>query len=178
MTFRREAGPGSATPERDETTPLPEHPRGHESRARRSPTLRFLGHYIEMVLVMVAGMLVIGSALAAGAWALGAGPSDLQRDAPALVLLGMGFSMTAPMVWWMRRRGHRRAATREMAGAMVAPTLGCVGLLVTGVIDDVDVLLGIQHMVMFPSMLAVMLLRRGEYSHGIGHERSRATPDQ
>jgi Mg2+/citrate symporter len=85
--------------------------------------------------MMIADMLVLGSALALLAAALGAGPSELSRETPAVLLLGMGFSMTAPMVWWMSRRGHSRAATREMAVAM------------------------------FPSMLAVMLLRRQEYSH-------------
>jgi hypothetical protein len=132
--------------------------------ARRSAALRFLRHYLEMVLVMIAGMLVLGSALALPAAALGAGPSELSREAPAVVLLGMGFSMTAPMVWWMRRRGHSRAATREMAGAMIVPTLAVVALLALGV-DDIGDLLGIQHVAMFPSMLAVMLLRRQEYSH-------------
>jgi hypothetical protein len=61
--------------------------------SRRSAALRFLRHYLEMVLVMIAGMLVLGSALALPAAALGAGPSELSREAPAVLLLGMGFSM-------------------------------------------------------------------------------------
>jgi hypothetical protein len=114
--------------------------------------------------MMIADMLVLGSALALLAAALGAGPSELSRETPAVLLLGMGFSMTAPMVWWMSRRGHSRAATREMAGAMIVPTLAVVALLAFGV-EDIAALLGIQHVAMFPSMLAVMLLRRQEYSH-------------
>jgi hypothetical protein len=133
--------------------------------SRRSAAFRFLLHYVEMVLVMIAGMLVLGSALALPAAAVGAGPSELSREAPAVVLLGMGFSMTAPMVWWMRRRGHSSEATRDMAGAMIVPTFAVVALLAVGV-EDVGALLGIQHVAMFPSMLAVMLLRRQEYSHG------------
>jgi hypothetical protein len=132
---------------------------------RRSPTLRFLAHYGEMILVMFAGMLVIGLPVVALAAALGAGPDELGRDAPAAVLLGMGFSMTAPMVWWMRRRGHSADAVGEMAGAMMAPTIGAIALLATGAVDDLDTLLGIQHVAMLPAMLAVMLLRRTEYSH-------------
>ena len=131
--------------------------------SRRAAALRFLRHYLEMVLVMLAGMVVLGAPLALLAAALGAGPSELSREAPAVLLLGMGFSMTAPMVWWMRRRGHSWAATREMAGAMIAPTLAVVSLLAFGV-DDIGDLLGIQHVAMFPSMLAVMLLRRQEYA--------------
>jgi hypothetical protein len=142
---------------------------------RRSPILRFLGHYIEMVLVMFAGMLVLVPALLALAWIVGASRSDLERDAPALVLLGMGFSMTAPMVWWMRWRGHSWSATREMAGAMIVPTLGVVGLLAVGAVGDLGDLLMIQHVAMFPSMLAVMLLRREEYSHGV-HRKPGSTP--
>ena len=137
----------------------------HAPVSRRSATFRFLRHYLEMVLVMIAGMVVLGSALAAPAAAVGAGPSELSREAPAVLLLGMGFSMTAPMIWWMRRGGHSPAATREMAGAMIVPTLAVVVLLAFGV-DDIGDLLGIQHVAMFPSMLAVMLLRRHEYSHG------------
>ena len=127
--------------------------------------MRFLVHYGEMVLVMLAGMLVIALPVVLIAAALGAGPAELGRDAPAAVLLGMGLSMTAPMVWWMRRRGHSAAATGEMAGAMIVPTLSAVALLASGAVDDLDTLMGIQHVAMFPAMLAVMLLRRTEYAH-------------
>jgi hypothetical protein len=132
-------------------------------RKRRSPWQHFLLHYVVMVLVMIAGMVVLGSALRLLASALGA--SDIERQAPALVLLGMGFSMTVPMVLWMWWRGHSWAANREMAGSMIVPTLLVVGLLWSGVVEDLDTLLGIQHFVMFPAMFAVMLWRREEYSH-------------
>ena len=135
---------------------------------RRSSTFRFLAHYGEMVLVMFAGMLVIGLPVVLVAAALGAGPSDLERDAPAAVLAGMAFSMTAPMVWWMRRRGHSAAAARSMAAAMILPSLAVLALLAIGTVDDLDTLLGIQHVAMFPAMLAAMLLRRSDYSHRVG----------
>jgi hypothetical protein len=51
--------------------------------ARRSPTLRFAAHYLEMVVVMIAGMLVLGSALALVATAFGTGPAVLTHTAPA-----------------------------------------------------------------------------------------------
>lgn len=135
--------------------------------AAPSPRWRFAAHYGEMVLVMIAGMVVLGGSLTLLAAALGAGPDVLERDAPAVVLLGMGFSMTAPMVWWMHVRGHSPAATREMAAAMIAPSLGAVALLGADVTDDLDALLGIQHVAMLPAMLGVMLLRRGEYLHAV-----------
>jgi hypothetical protein len=119
-----------------------------------------------MVLVMLAGMFVLGGVLLAIAAALGASPGDLRDDAPALVLLGMGLSMTAPMVWWMDRRGHSWAANRAMALAMFLPALTMVVLLASGAVTDLDTLLGIEHTVMFPAMLVAMLPYRREYTHG------------
>jgi hypothetical protein len=117
-----------------------------------------------MILVMFAGMLVLGSALVGVSTLLGWGYSELKYDAPAALLIGMGFSMTAPMVWWMNFRGHSAAATREMAAAMIVPTLGVVALLAFGAVTDIGELLEIQHVVMFPAMLGVMLLRVKEYT--------------
>lgn len=91
--------------------------------SRRRAALTLVKRYAEMVLVMIVGMLVLGSALGLLAAAFGATPDVLTRDAPAVLLLGMGFSMAAPMVWWMRRRGHSGAANFEMAGAMILPTI-------------------------------------------------------
>ena len=132
----------------------------------RSPRLTFAAHYAEMVLVMVAGMLVLGAPAALVATALGCSPTEVGQDAPAALLVWMGFSMTASMVWWMRRRGHSPPAVREMAEAMAIPTLAAVALLATGTVGDVDALLEIQHLAMLPAMLAVMLLRRAEYARG------------
>jgi hypothetical protein len=132
---------------------------------RRSSTLRFVVHYVEMVLVMVGGMVVLGLPLALLAAALGSGPGELERDAPALLLAGMGISMTVPMVGWMWWRGHSWGATREMAAAMIVPTLAALALLAAGV-DDVGALLGLQHVAMFPAMLVAMLVHREEYTHG------------
>jgi flagellar biosynthetic protein FliP len=127
--------------------------------------LRLIGHYLEMVAVMLLGMLVLGGA-ALGALALaGVSSGELTDDAPAVYLTGMGASMVVPMVWWMRRRGHSAAANSEMAWAMIAPTLLVLALLAAGVNADVHSLMGIQHFVMFPAMFAVMLLRRDEYAH-------------
>jgi flagellar biosynthetic protein FliP len=126
--------------------------------------LRFAGHYLEMVLVMFAGMFVLGGILIGIAALAGVTWAELREDVPALVLLGMGASMVAPMVWWMRRRGHSTAANREMAAAMIVPTLVTVALLAFGAMTDIDALLEIEHMAMLPAMLVVMLLRRDEYS--------------
>ena len=139
--------------------------RGLVFSARRTPRVRFTAHYVQMVLVMLAGMGVLGGAWAIAIVAFGSGVSEFRESAPAFRLLAMGFSMTAPMVWWMRWRGHAIAANRDMALSMILPTLLTVSLLGTGAVTDIGTLLLIQHLVMFPAMLAAMLLRRQEYTH-------------
>jgi len=125
-----------------------------------SPTLRFARHYGEMVLVMLVGMLVFGL-LESPFFSFG----DLLSDAPAAGLAVMSLNMTVPMVAWMRWRGHGWAPTAEMAGAMIVPTLLVLIPLAAGAMTDGHALMGIQHILMFPAMLAVMLMRRREYSH-------------
>jgi hypothetical protein len=118
-----------------------------------------------MVLVMLAGMLVIGGGLLLGAAAVGITRAELDAHAPALVLAGMGFSMAAPMVWWMRRRGHSWAANRAMALAMILPCAATLVLLGSGALADLHALLMVEHIVMFPAMLVAMLPFRGEFMH-------------
>jgi hypothetical protein len=130
-----------------------------------SPTIQFARHYAEMVVVMLAGMFLLGGALLGIAAAVGMSAGELQEDTPGLALLGMGLSMTVPMVWWMRRRGHSWAANRAMALAMFLPALAMVALLASGAITDFDTLMGIEHSVMFPAMLVAMLPYRAEFTH-------------
>jgi len=77
--------------------------------------------------------------------------------------LGMALAMTLPMVAWMRHRAHSWPRCAEMAGAMFAPALALIALHSGGVIGA-EAVLPAQHAVMVPSMLALMLARRGEYS--------------
>ena len=131
----------------------------HHTRAL-SPNLRFARHYGEMVLVMFIGMFAFGL-LESPFFSFG----ELLEDAPAAGLAVMGFNMTVPMVAWMRYRGHGWAPTTEMAASMVVPTVLAIALYGASVVTDGHTLMGIQHTIMFPAMLAVMLLRRDEYSH-------------
>jgi hypothetical protein len=126
--------------------------------------LRFARHYAEMVGAMYAGMLFLlplGAALAL----LDVG----LRDDPTLRLSAMGVVMTVPMVAWMRFRGHGWAPCADMAVAMVAPTLGVLVLLWSGAVEGVETLLMVEHVVMLPSMLVAMLLRRDEYTGAHRH---------
>ena len=131
----------------------------------------FIRHYIEMLVAMVLGMVVLGVPLVGALGAIGISRAELQAEAPALVLLGMAVTMTLPMVAWMRHRGHGWAASNEMAASMFIPTFAVIGLLGAGVMTDFGALMTVEHVAMLPAMLVAMLLRREEYSghaHG-GH---------
>jgi hypothetical protein len=118
-----------------------------------------------MVLVMFAGMFVLGGPLLLGLTALGVSSSELQDTAPAVYLAGMGLSMTVPMVWWMQRRGHSWPANRAMATAMIAPTVATIALLGAGAVTDFHALMMIEHIAMGPAMLLAMLPFRAEFTH-------------
>jgi hypothetical protein len=136
-------------------------------------TRHFIRHYVEMLIAMFLGMAVLGTPAILALGAAGVSSAELQSDAPAVLLLGMGITMTLPMVAWMRYRGHGWAASNEMAASMLIPTGGVIALLGAGLVADVGTLLIAEHVVMLPSMLVAMLLRRDEYSHG-GHGHQHA----
>jgi hypothetical protein len=64
----------------------------------------------------------------------------------------------------MRYRGHDWARGAEMAGAMFVPTVLLLCLLEVGAMAD-DSVIGLQHALMLPAMLGVMLWRRQVYTH-------------
>jgi hypothetical protein len=128
-------------------------------------TRRFARHYVEMVAVMFLGMGVLFVPALVALGAAGVSSAELHHDFPAAMLLGMGLTMTVPMVGWMRYRGHGRRPSAEMAASMLIPTLGVIALLWAGLVTDIGTLMTFEHVVMLPSMLVAMLLRREEYSH-------------
>jgi hypothetical protein len=134
-------------------------------------TRHFIRHYAEMLAAMFLGMVALGMPALVALGAAGTSSAELRADAPALLLLGMGVTMTVPMVAWMRYRGHGWAASNEMAASMLIPTAGVIGLLGAGLVNDVGTLLMAEHVVMLPSMLVAMLLRREEYSHAAHSHR-------
>lgn len=127
-------------------------------------TLHFIRHYLEMLIAMAIGMFALGGAFAVLLGAVGVDVGDWRTDAPALLLLGMAFTMSVPMVAWMRYRGHGWAPAREMAASMFVPSIAAILLLWAGAVEDSGTLLAIQHIAMFPAMLVAMLLRRSEYT--------------
>jgi hypothetical protein len=128
----------------------------------------FIRHYIEMLIAMVLGMVVLGTPALAALSAAGVSTTELHNDAPELMLLGMAVTMTVPMVAWMRYRGHGWAPSNEMALSMFIPTFAVIGLLWAGLVTDIGALMVILHVAMLPAMLVAMLLRREEYSHSHG----------
>jgi hypothetical protein len=134
-------------------------------------TRHFIRHYAEMLVAMFLGMAVLGTPALLALGAAGVSSAELRSDAPALMLLGMGVTMTVPMVAWMRYRGHGWDASSEMAASMLIPTAGVIALLWAGLVADIGTLLALEHVVMLPAMLVAMLLRRDEYSHAGRHDQ-------
>jgi hypothetical protein len=135
---------------------------------------RFARHYLEMVVAMLVGMMVLGAATR-GVLAL-AGVEFSTARHPELTTLEMAFDMSAGMVVWMRLRGHGWAPTLEMCGAMFAPALALIPLLWLDVIGA-ESLMVLEHGAMFPLMLLVMLRRRSEYG-GRSDLSRRTTPGE
>jgi len=120
----------------------------------------FARHFGEMLIAMFLGMGVLGG-LAALIFAMSGGSSS---DLPGGVrVLLMGVYMTVPMVLWMRYRGHAAARNIEMALSMLLPTVAAAALAFAGTLGT-GAALGVQHVVMVPAMLGVMLWRYEHYS--------------
>jgi putative intracellular protease/amidase len=141
------------------------HPDEEGAAVRRRPPsgrpwLRFAGHYLEMVVAMVAGMVVLGGAWHALLALTGIGslpPSPYRATAE------MAVTMTVGMGAWMRVRGHAWPATVEMGAAMLVPAAAVIGLLGLGALTAGAAMV-VEHAAMFVLMLVVMLRRRAEYT--------------
>lgn len=134
---------------------------GMTARPARARRRAFAFHLGEMMIAMVAGMVVLGGALEGILTVAGASLSDAPA---ALSAAAMAFNMTVPMVWWMRYRGHPARHNTEMAGSMVLPTAIVIALHWLGLVPG-DAVLLVQHLVMVPAMVAVMLWRYDHYAH-------------
>jgi hypothetical protein len=136
------------------------------ARRRLVSALRFARHLLEMVVAMMAGMAVLGLALAA----LGEPPGYAN---PFVQYGLMGVSMSVPMVAWMRYRGHSWSDGAEMTAAMVVPMLAPVALVELGVAVpglSEESLMVVSHVAMIGGMVALMLYRFDRYAHG-SHDR-------
>jgi hypothetical protein len=133
---------------------------GGRVRGRLVSGWRFTRHLLEMVVAMMLGMGVFGLALAV----MGEPPGY----ANLLVRYGvMGAFMAAPMVGWMRFRGHPWRDGGEMTAAMLVPVLP-VELGVAGYVPGLSEgsLMVISHVAMIVGMVALMVYRFDRYAHG------------
>ena len=120
----------------------------------------FARHLGEMLVAMFLGMGVFGGLAALGFAAAGGSSSDLPGGVRVML---MGIYMTVPMVLWMRYRGHAAARNAEMAMSMMVPTVVAAALAFAGALGT-GAALGVQHSVMVPAMLGVMLWRYDHYA--------------
>jgi hypothetical protein len=80
--------------------------------------------------------------------------------------------MAAPMVAWMRIRGHGWRHGFEMALAMLVPWAAVVGLVALGAANVLPWLAHASDPAMYLGMLGIMLVRRDHYAHGGAHQHS------
>jgi hypothetical protein len=125
---------------------------------RGAPLRRFARHYLEMLIAMVLGMVLL-----APLWRPLLHAAGLTEQATVHVLV-MATNMTIGMSLWMLVRRHSWAAIGEMALAMYLPFVVLLvplqaGLLSSGTVSTAG------HLLMLPAMALAMLLRVGEYTH-------------
>jgi flagellar biosynthetic protein FliP len=129
----------------------------------------FVLHFVEMVVVMFVGMGIFSGLAALAYAAVGTSVSDQSGEHRIML---MGVNMAIPMVLWMVFRGHSAARDLEMAASMLVPSCAAAALVWAGALDQMTGMV-IQHAVMVPAMLGVMLWRYDEYAHAHG---TRADP--
>jgi hypothetical protein len=128
----------------------------HDVHSRGHRVGHFVRHYLEMVVAMFAGMFALGT-LEHLVW-----PALTARhDVGVLV---MATNMAIGMGAWMRFRGHSWRGIVEMSGSMYVPFAVLLVPYWSGAIGA-GALMTWGHVLMFPAMAAVMLLRPAEYSH-------------
>ncbi|MGW5744818.1 hypothetical protein [Amycolatopsis sp. NPDC003861] len=114
---------------------------------------RFTGHYVEMVVAMLVGMVALAP-LWPSAW----------LDRPDVDALVMATNMTVAMVLAMALRRHSWPRIAEMAAVMYLPFVALLVPYWLGAISGMTLMVA-GHVIMFPLMLAAMVWRRAEYWH-------------
>jgi flagellar biosynthetic protein FliP len=120
-------------------------------------TGKFALHLGEMFLAMVVGMAVLDAAFEAILALAGTSYAVLVDDAPTAVAFILMFNMTAPMLLWMRVRGHDVGEVSVMGAAMVVVGAITVFLLWLSAIDA-GAICGVECGLMIPAMFAGMLV--------------------
>ena len=124
------------------------------SRARTAWHL--VRHYLEMVVAMLVGMIVLGQAESLVWPALTVGAEVGVMIMATNMAIGMGV--------WMRVRGHSWRGIAEMSASMYLPFLVLLVPYWAGAIDG-GALMTWGHVLMLPAMALAMALRPSEYAH-------------
>jgi hypothetical protein len=119
----------------------------------------FLRHLFEMLLAMMLGMFAGGALFVA---ATGISAEDAIENHSVAWVSVMAFSMTAPMVAWMRHRHHPWNVCFEMTAAMVAPAIPLCALRMDVISGGIC---GAYCGLSLAAMLGVMVYRRDYYSY-------------
>jgi hypothetical protein len=128
---------------------------------RRRPALRRLvGHYLEIVVAAVAGMVVLGSVESMLLNPIGWAEVVARFEAATVV---MATNMAIAAAAWMRWRGHDWAAIAELAVAMYAPFLVLFPPLWLGVLSASGLMV-LGHLLMLLAIAAAMSRRPDEYT--------------
>jgi hypothetical protein len=89
------------------------------------------------------------------------------RELPELSVVVVTFSITAPMVAWMRFRGMSRRSAAEMSAPMVVLAVVLLASGWLGFVLKSDMAL-LEHGLMMPAMLIPMLFRLDLYAGRMG----------
>ncbi|MEU4691879.1 hypothetical protein [Actinoplanes sp. NPDC023714] len=114
--------------------------------------LRFVLHYVEMVVAMLVGMVAL-----APLWDFVWPAHDSRADVSAMV---MATNMAIGMAIWMRIRRHSGRHIVAMCAAMYVPFVVLLVPYWMGLISG-GTLMTLGHILMFPAMLVPMLLPHG-----------------
>ena len=115
----------------------------------------FVLHYVEMVIAMFVGMIILSLVQEGIIAASGADGIGRALDGPVVSLFVMTAYMVIGMGGWMAIRRHPPRHNLEMNAAMVAPLVVVVPLQIAGL----DMMMAL-HLAMFASMLGYMWWRR------------------
>lgn len=119
----------------------------------------FWRHFAEMIVAMAVGMLV---GVAIFLTVVGMTFDEALVQLPTATLIVVAFSMTVPMVAWMRHRGHGWRDCSEMGAAMVIPVIPFLCLVWFGVTESAQCAGYCALSVV--AMLTLMLYRRSRYA--------------
>jgi hypothetical protein len=138
---------------------------GKPERSRGGSWGLFVRHFLEMVVAMVVGMVVLGAAVNLTLSLIGTPDAFHRADVGALV---MATTMTIGMSLWMGYRKHTRASIAEMGAAMYIPFVVLFVPFWAGLLSGGALMIA-GHVLMLPLMAVAMLRRRDEYTQHHRH---------